>query len=108
MASIAFGLACLGCLLLSLSLRRNYRRVFDDHDAYPLRAWPRRAAGYGCALLALCPCMRLSGLWMGLILWLSLFALAAFLQIMLLTYRPRSSAAFGCFGAALIAAGLLL
>ena len=108
MASIAFGLACLGCLLLSLSLRRHYLRVFADPAAYSRHRWPLRAAGYGCVLLALWPCIRLSGLWIGITLWISILALGAFLQIMLLTYRPRSSAVFGGFGVALIAVGFLL
>lgn len=108
MASIAFGLTCLGCLMLSLSLRRHYRQVFDHESGYERRRWPLRTAGYVCVLLALWPCVAVSGLWIGLILWISMVALAAFLQIMLLTYRPRSSAVFGGFGAVLIAAGLLL
>ncbi len=108
MASIAFGLSCLGCLLLSLSLQRHYRQVFADESAYGRRLWPLRAAGYGCALLALWPCVRQSGPWIGLILWISILALAAFLQGMLLTYRPRSSAVFGGLGVALIALGFAL
>jgi hypothetical protein len=106
--SIALGLTCLGCLLLSLSLRRHYRQVFTDESAYPRRLWPLRLAGYGCMALALWPCAREFGIPIGICLWLSLAALAAFAQIMLLTYRPRSTTAFGAFGAALIALGLLL
>jgi hypothetical protein len=108
MASIAFGLTCLGCLLLSLSLRRHYRQVFADESAYEQRRWTMRLAGYAFLMLALWPCIRLSGLWIGLILWLSIVALAAFLLIMVLTYRPRVSPAFGGCGMALIALGLLL
>lgn len=108
MASIAFGLTCLGCLLLSLSLRRHYRQVFADESAFERRTWPLRWSGYGIVFLALWPCIRAAGLWIGLILWISMVALAAFLQIMLLTYRPRADAAFGAFGVALVAAGLLL
>jgi hypothetical protein len=107
-ASIGLGLACLGCLLLSLSLRRHYRQVFADLDAYPRRLWPLRIAGYACALLALWPCVLLCGPWVGLVLWVSMVALAAFVQIMLLTYRPQVSALFGGFSVALIALGLLL
>lgn len=108
MASIAFGLTCLGCLLLSLSLRRHYRQAFADESNYPRRLWPMRIAGYTCVALALWPCARQFGLSIGLCLWLSVLALAAFLQIMLLTYRPHRVAVLGCFGAALIALGLLL
>lgn len=108
MASIAFGLTCLGCLLLSLSLRRHYRQVFADESAYAARKWPLRWAGYASLALALWPSVRESGLWIGVVLWLSLVALAAFLQIMLLTYRPHSSGVLGGFGVVLIAAGLML
>ena len=108
LASIAFGLTCLGCLLLSLSLRRHYRQVFTDESTYERRMWPLRWSGYVLVSLALWPSILESGLWVGIILWLSLVALAAFIQIMLLTYRPRADAMFGVFGVALIAAGWLL
>ena len=107
MANIALGLICLGCLCLSLSLRRHYRQAFADESAYGKRKWPLRVAGYGCIAAALWPCVQQSGWPIGLCLWPSLLALAAFVQIMLLTYRPRFTAAFGCCGVALIALGLL-
>jgi hypothetical protein len=107
MATIAFGLICLGCLFLSLSLRRHYRQVFPQETAYAKRKWPLRLSGYGCTALALWPCVTESGAAIGLCLWLSILALAAFLQIMLLTYRPAATAAFGCMGVALVAVGLL-
>jgi hypothetical protein len=75
-------------MLLSLSLRRHYRQMFGDDAGYEERMWPMRIAGYACVLLAIWPCVHRSGLWIGVILWISLLALAAFLQIMLLTYRP--------------------
>lgn len=105
---MALGLACLGCLLLSLSLRRHYRQVFADESAFGRRMWPLRWSGYALASLALWPCVLAAGLWVGIILWLSMVALAAFAQIMLLTYRPRADAAFGVFSVALIAVGILL
>jgi uncharacterized protein DUF3325 len=107
MASIALGLTCLGCLLLALSLRRHYRQVFADDSAYESRRGLLRATGYGCLLLALWPSILASGLWIGLALWISMLALAAFLLIMLLTYGPRRSMVFGGFGVVLIALGLL-
>jgi hypothetical protein len=88
MALIALGLAWLGCLLLSLSLRRNYRRAFADDSAYARRLWPLRIAGYASIALALVPSVALCGAPIGICLWLSLVALAAFLVAMLLTYRP--------------------
>jgi hypothetical protein len=108
LTSIAIGLTCLGCLLLSLSLRRHYRQVFRDESTYERRLWPMRLTGYGCVLLALWPCAREFGIPIGLCLWLSIVALAAFVQIMLLTYRPRGIRVFGAFGAALIVLGVLL
>jgi hypothetical protein len=108
MANVALGLICLGCLFLSLSLRRHYRQVFADEIACEQRKWPLRATGYACIAVALWPCVRQFGWPIGLCLWPSLLALAAFVQIMLLTYRPRATAVFGCCGVALIALGLLL
>jgi hypothetical protein len=105
---IALGLTCLGCLLLSLSLRRHYRQAFTSDSTYELRRGWLRAGGYGLVALALWPCIRASGLWIGLALWISILALAAFLQIMLLTYRPQRSMVFGGFGVVLITLGLLL
>ena len=93
--------------MLSLSLRRHYRQVFTDDSSYERRLWPLRVTGYACVLLALWPCARAFGLPIGLCLWLSMLALAAFTQIMLLTYRPRATPAFGAFGAALILLGVL-
>jgi hypothetical protein len=88
MAIIAFGLTFAGCLLLSLSLRRHYRQVFEDDTGYAQRLWPMRIAGYVLVLLAAWPCIQLFGAPIGICLWLSVLALAAFLVIMLLTYKP--------------------
>lgn len=107
MTSIAIGLMCLGCLALSLSLRRHYRQVFNDASAYERRLWPLRIAGYGLVALALWPCVREFGAPIGICLWLSVLALAAFLQVMLLTYRPRDATVLGFFSVLLLAAGLL-
>jgi hypothetical protein len=58
LTSIALGLTCLGCLLLSLSLRRHYRVVFADESGYARRLWPLRLSGYALVVLALWPCVR--------------------------------------------------
>ena len=108
MTAIALGLCCLGCLLLSISLRRHFRQVFADESTYERRLWLLRWSGYVLVFLAIWPCVQPLGLWIGLILWISMVALAAFLQIMLLTYRPRASGVLVGFGVALIAVGLLL
>ena len=105
MTSIALGLICLSCVLLSLSLRRHYRQVFPGEVAFEKRMWPLRWAGYALLALALWPSVLAAGLWVGIILWISMVALAAFAQIMLLTYRPRADAVLAVFAVALIAAG---
>jgi hypothetical protein len=89
MALIALGLTLPGCLLLSLSLRRHWRQAFADESGYEQRLWPMRIAGYALIALALIPCILLHGAPIGICLWLSIVALAAFLVIMLLTYRPQ-------------------
>jgi len=86
MAGVALVLTCLGCLLLSLSLRRHYRQVFADESGYERRLWSLRITGYALVLLGLWPCILLFGAPIGICLWLSILALAAFLQIMVLTY----------------------
>jgi hypothetical protein len=105
--SIAIGLMCLGCLLLSLSLRRHYRQVFTDESGYEQRLWPLRIAGYVLVALSLWPCVREFGAPIGICLWLSVLALAAFAQVMLLTYQPRATAVFGAFGVLMVALGWL-
>jgi hypothetical protein len=104
MSAVSFGLACIGCILLSLSLKRHYRQLWPDVTHY--QRW-YRVAGYACILLSAIPCFVLSGWWIGLVLWVSVLAAAALAQAMLLTYRPQHSAVFGGLGAVLIVAGLL-
>lgn len=107
MAGIALGLALLGCVLLSLSMRRHYRQVFPDDSLFQQRFLAMRVVGYACAALALWPCVRTAGWPIGTCLWLATLALAAFGQIMVLTYRPRRVYAVGSAGLLLILAGLV-
>lgn len=108
MIAIGLGLTFVGCVLLSLSQRRHYRRVFADESAYESRRVPLRAAGYAALAAALWPCILAFGAPIGICLWLSNVALAAFVQVMVLTYRPRATALSGALGAVLVAVGLVL
>jgi hypothetical protein len=108
MTSIALGLACLGCILLSLSLRRHYKQVFADQSVFERRSLPMRVVGYACVLLSLIPCIATAGVGIGLVLWLSVLALAAMLQALLLTYRPQDNARFGGLSLLLIVLGMVL
>jgi hypothetical protein len=105
--SIALGLLCLGCVLLSLSLRRHYREVLPDESRYADRKWPLRWAGYAALALALWPAMLAAGAWVGMVLWLSMLALAAMAQLLLLTYRPHAMPMMVALGIGFVAAGLL-
>ncbi len=108
MSSIAFGIACIGFILLSLSMKRHYRQVWPDSAAFDSWYLRNRMAGYACVAVSLVPCLMQYGLWIGLVLWISTLALAAFLQSLLLTYWPERSPLFGGAGLALVVAGLLL
>jgi hypothetical protein len=105
--SVALGLLCLACVLLSLSLGRHYRGVLPDESRYAHLKWLLRWAGYAALAMALWPAMLAAGAWIGMVLWLSLLALAAVAQVLLLAYRPRAVPVMGVLGIALVAAGLL-
>jgi hypothetical protein len=105
--SIALGLSCLACLLLSLSLRRHYRQAFPDESRYEARKGWLRWSGYAVLGLALWPALLAAGAAIGIVLWLSMLALAAVAQVLLLTYRPRAVPLMGALGAVLVALGWL-
>jgi uncharacterized membrane protein YfbV (UPF0208 family) len=107
MTCISFGLACIGFVLLSLSLKRHYQQVWPDAAGFQRWRLPNRIAGYCLVAMSLLPCVSIHGLWIGMILWISIAAAAALLQAMLLTYWPRRSLLFSGFGMALVVAGLL-
>jgi hypothetical protein len=107
MMSIGFGLACLGVVLLSLSMRRHFRQAWPDSGNFARWTLVNRVAGYGAIAVALAPCVLENGLWIGLVLWISMLAGAAFLQTMLLTWWPRRSLLFGGASAALVLLGLI-
>lgn len=107
MLSIGFGLACLGIVLISLSLKRHYLQVWPQNENF--RRWRLlyRIAGYLCIGLSLLPCILADDVWIGLVMWTSMLAAAAFLQAMLLTYWPRRSLWFAAMAVVLITVGLL-
>lgn len=108
MTSISLGLACIGLVLLSVSLKRHYLQVWPGNDRYRHWRLPNRIVGYALVALSLWPCVRLSGFGIGVVLWLAILALAAFLQAMLLTYWPKCSLLFSGAGMALVVVGLLV
>ena len=107
MTSIAFGLSWLGCILLSLSLKRHFRQVWPDSANFAQWLFLNRLAGYSLVSLALVPCVIYRGLWIGLVLWISTLALAAFLQAMLLTWQPQRSLWFAGASCLFLLAGVV-
>jgi hypothetical protein len=107
MISISFGLACIGFVLLSVSLNRHYQQVWPANTNFPRWRLLNRIGGYCLVALSLLPCLQLHGFGVAVVLWLSVLAAAAFLQAMLLTYWPTRSLLFGCAGMALVVGGLL-
>lgn len=106
MLSAGFGLACLGIVLLSLSLKRHYLQLWPQNKNFRWWSLLCRTLGYVAVAASLLPCIKASGLWIGLVLWTSLLAGAAFLQAMVLTYRPKHSLWFAVASLAMIAVGL--
>jgi hypothetical protein len=104
----AVGLACLGCVSLSMSMRRHYKQAFADLSAFERRRLPLRALGYVCIAASLAPCASAAGLWVGLVLWSSIVAMAATLQAQLLAWRPRNVVRFGGLSLMLVLLGLVL
>jgi hypothetical protein len=107
MTSISFGLACLGFILLSLSLKRHYLKVWPQSENFQRWYLTNRLTGYGLVALSALPCFKLYGFWIGLVLWISLWAAAAFMQAILLTYWPKRSLLLGGASIALVVLGLL-
>jgi hypothetical protein len=107
MSSLGFGLACLGFLLLSFSLRKHYRLVWPESTDFSQWVWCNRLLGYALVFLALVPCIVAYDVWIGLVLWLSLLALAAILATLFLTYWPSRSLLFAGASIALVVAGLV-
>lgn len=107
MTLLATGLAFLGCILLSVSLKRHYRQAWPASANYDRWVLPNRILGYGCLFLSLVPCILFRGFWIGLVLWVSIVALTAFVQAMLLTWRPQYSVIYGGAGLLMVIGSML-
>jgi hypothetical protein len=88
MSSAAFGLACLGCLLLGFSLRRYYRHAWPGSTDYSQWCTFNRTLGCVFLFLALVPAIISHGTWSGVGVWLGVLILAALVQLLLLSYCP--------------------
>jgi hypothetical protein len=107
MIAISFGLCCAGFILLSLSMKRHFMQAWPRSNNFSQWSLRNRSAGYLCIAASGLVCIQVLGLWIGLVLWISEWALAAFLQALLLTYSPQRSLMFGGASVALILLGLM-
>ena len=106
MLNAGFGLACSGIVLLGLSLKRHYLQVWPQSRNFRVWGLLCRVIGYAMVVVSLWPCIEANGIWIGLVLWTSMLAVAAFLQTMLLTYWPKRTLWFLAFNVVLAATSL--
>lgn len=97
----------MGFVFLSLSLKRHYLQVCSANNDFLRWRLLNRIAGYALVTLSLLPCMVSNSPGVGLVLWLSILAAAAFLQAMLLTYWPKRCLMFSAASMVLIIVGIL-
>lgn len=106
MNSAAFGLACLGCLLLGFSLRRHYRHVWPGSTDYSQWCTFNRTLGCVFLFLALVPAIIAYGTWPGFAVWIGVLVLAALVQAVLLTCWPTRKWIISAASALLVVAGV--
>ena len=107
MIAISFGLSCIGFFLLSLSMKRHFRQVSAHAENFERWKVFNRSSGYICIGLAAWPCVELRGWWIGMVLWISILAAAAFLQALFLTCWPRQNFIFAGLALLLVLVGAL-
>jgi len=84
---IAAVLTLLACASLALGLPRNWKLVTGEPLAEPVQAIVRRT-GWAVLFLALLICVVGDGGGFAALIWPLLFALAAFVTAMALSFRP--------------------
>ncbi|MFT4993659.1 MAG: hypothetical protein ACI965_000680 [Paraglaciecola sp.] len=87
MIVIGFGLSFLGCILLSLSMKRHYTQVNKSGRLSKPAAVFLRVLSSLCLFASGAICIHSDGLGVGLVWWWGLLTLTALLQTLLLTYR---------------------
>ncbi|MBL4765949.1 MAG: DUF3325 domain-containing protein [Colwellia sp.] len=99
MIVLSYLLIFIGCVALSLSMKRHFKQC------YPQRRMPSlkklfifRIIGFTCLLLSTSIFIVEQGWGIGLVLWFGLLTLVAFLQSLLLTYKPQWIMSIGFIG----------
>lgn len=89
---LPFLLCYAGMAGLCLAMPRHQRQVWPSLVLSPLYRQILRALAAGMLALALLPCIRAWGTSVGVVLWLGYLSAGALCLVLLLAYRPRSSA----------------
>lgn len=86
---IAFALAYITCITLSLAMDRHFQQVWPTQTLSSRIATVLRNGGWLLLVLTLIYCAKLTGIAVGLVLALGLFSAAACVLALLLQYAPR-------------------
>ncbi|HSC68245.1 MAG TPA: DUF3325 domain-containing protein [Cellvibrio sp.] len=87
---LAFALAYITCLSLSLAMNRHFQQVLPARVLSARLSAFLRNSGWLLLLLTVIYCAKLSGVAVGLVLAVGLFSAAACLLSLLLNYAPKS------------------
>lgn len=86
---IAFALAYITCISLSLAMNRHFQQVWPAQTLSSRIATVLRNGGWLLLILTLVYCAKLTGIAVGLVLALGLFSAAACVLALLLQYAPK-------------------
>jgi len=92
--AVGFTLSFLGCVLLSLSMKRHYVQVNRNGSLDKRVSVLLRVLAYLCLFACGTVCIQRYGVGIGLVWWWGLLTLTALLQTLLLAYRPQWLRAF--------------
>jgi len=100
MILLSFALLFMGFAGLSLAMKRHYPQLQPIMEKNSQQRSKQviiaiRLLAYSCLLTGLFFCINSQGISIGFVFWLGLLTLAALLQAMLLSYRPRWVFGFG-------------
>ncbi len=87
--AVGFTLSFLGCVLLSLSMKRHYAQVNRNGSLSKRVSIVLRVLAYQCLFACGAVCIQRCGVGIGLVWWWGLLTLTALLQSLLLAYRPQ-------------------
>jgi len=87
--AVGFTLSFLGCVLLSLSMKRHYAQVNKHRRLSKRISIVFRVLAYLCLFACGAVCIQRYGVGVGLVWWWGLLTLTALLQTLLVAYWPQ-------------------